>query len=257
MDTDLGTHPSFKGFRADVPQRAVAPLAVVVGFDVFEHGLSHLGAAHKALAMDALNLQAVEEAFRTRIVVAVAFRAHAAAQLMGSDQRLVGHRAVLAAAVAVHDHTGGLLASPQRHAQGIADQVGRHAFAHGPADHPPGIQINDHRQIQPAFFRVQVGDIAHPFLIRSRCREVLLEQVVRNGERVPGVGRGLELPGRFGAQSLPSHRGSNRLAIAGQPRVPQVMAKPWSSAAAFACAVGLRDPLIPFGPLLMACRGAA
>src|SRR5699024_10247867 len=59
---------------------------------------------------------------------------------------------------------------------------------------------NDHRQIQPAFFRVQVADIAHPFLIRSRCREVLLEQVVRNGERVPGVGRGLELPGRFGAQ---------------------------------------------------------
>ena len=34
--------------------------------------------------MDALDLQAVDEAFRTRIVVAVAFRSHAAAQLMGS-----------------------------------------------------------------------------------------------------------------------------------------------------------------------------
>lgn len=55
------THPSFEGFRTDVPQRAVAPLAVVV--DVFKHGLAHLAAADEALAVDAYDLQAVEEAF--------------------------------------------------------------------------------------------------------------------------------------------------------------------------------------------------
>lgn len=85
MDTVSSTHPGLVGLRADVPQRAMSPLAVIVGFDVFKHGFTHLGAAHEALAMDAFDLQAVEEALRTRIVVAVAFRAHTASQLMSAD----------------------------------------------------------------------------------------------------------------------------------------------------------------------------
>lgn len=72
-----------------MPQRAVSPLAVVIGFDVFKHGFTHLGAAREALAVDALDLQAVEEALCTGIVVSVAFGAHAASQVMGADQLLV------------------------------------------------------------------------------------------------------------------------------------------------------------------------
>lgn len=49
------THSGLEDLRADVPQRAVAPLAVVVGFDDF----THLGEAPEAIAMDALDLQAV------------------------------------------------------------------------------------------------------------------------------------------------------------------------------------------------------
>lgn len=58
MDTGLSTHPGLEGLWADVPQRAVSPLAVVIGFDVFKHGFTHLGAAREALAVDALDLQA-------------------------------------------------------------------------------------------------------------------------------------------------------------------------------------------------------
>lgn len=101
---------------ADVPQSAMVSLAVVVGFDVFKHSRTHLAAARDALAMDALDLQAVEEALRTGVLVAVALGAHAASQVVDSDQLLVGRRAVLAASVAVHDHPSGLLSSPQRHA---------------------------------------------------------------------------------------------------------------------------------------------
>lgn len=61
MDTGLSTHPGLKGLRTDVPQRAVLPLTVVVGFDVFKHGFTHLSTASEALAVDALDLQAVEE----------------------------------------------------------------------------------------------------------------------------------------------------------------------------------------------------
>ena len=42
-------------------------------------------------------------------------------------------RAVLAAAVGVEDNTAGALAPPERHAQGIVGEFGRHPFGHGPA----------------------------------------------------------------------------------------------------------------------------
>ena len=116
MDTILSTHPSLVGLGTDVPQRAMTPLTVIVGFDVFKHGFPHLDAAYEVLTVDAFDFQAVEEALRTRIVVAVAFCAHAALQVMSADQILISRRAVLAAAVAVYDHPLGLLTSPQRHA---------------------------------------------------------------------------------------------------------------------------------------------
>lgn len=112
MDTSLSTHPGLKGLRADIPQRAMTPLTVVVGFDVFKHGFTHQGAARKAFAMDTSHFQAVEEALRTGLVVAVSLGAHAASQVMGADQCLVSRRAVLAPAAAMHDYAPGLLALP-------------------------------------------------------------------------------------------------------------------------------------------------
>lgn len=44
VDTGLSTHPGLEGIRAYVSQRAVAALAVVIGFDVFKYGFTHLGA---------------------------------------------------------------------------------------------------------------------------------------------------------------------------------------------------------------------
>ncbi len=84
MDTGLSSHPSLEGLRADVPQSAVSPLTVVIGVDVVKHGVTHLGTAREALAVDALDLQTVEEALCTGIVVAVAFGAHVASQVMGA-----------------------------------------------------------------------------------------------------------------------------------------------------------------------------
>jgi len=76
VDTVSSTHPGLVGLRADVPQRAMSPLAVIVGFDVFKHGFTHLGAAHEALAMDAFDLQAVEEASPTAHREAETAKAH-------------------------------------------------------------------------------------------------------------------------------------------------------------------------------------
>jgi len=61
--------------RADVPQRTVTTLAVVVDFDVFKHGFTHFSTTAESLAMNAFDLQTVEEALCTGVVVAVALGA--------------------------------------------------------------------------------------------------------------------------------------------------------------------------------------
>ncbi len=60
----------------------MAVAAVVVNFNIFEHSLAHLFISGKILVVDGLHFQAVKEAFSTGIVVAVAFTARAADQLV-------------------------------------------------------------------------------------------------------------------------------------------------------------------------------
>jgi len=91
----------------------MSPLAVVVYLDIFEHGFTHLSATAESLTMNALNLQTVEKALRTGVVVAVALGAHAAYELMSDDQLLVNRRAILAATIAIYDHALRLFTPPQ------------------------------------------------------------------------------------------------------------------------------------------------
>ena len=90
---------SFKCHGADIAICIMAATTVVVNFNIFEHGLAHIFTSGKTLAVDGFHLQAVEEAFSTGIVVAVAFTAHAADQLVFCHEILVCARTILAAAI--------------------------------------------------------------------------------------------------------------------------------------------------------------
>ena len=135
MDTGLSDHSGLEGLRADQPNRTVPALPVVVQFNVLEHLPPHGLPGLEAFAMDRLDLEAVEEALGTGIVVAVAFGTHAAPEMVPGQQRLVQRRAILAATVTMHDHSLGHLTAPQGHFQGITDQVGGHPLTHRPAHH--------------------------------------------------------------------------------------------------------------------------
>lgn len=74
------------------------------------------------LAVDCLDLEAMVPALRRRVVVAVALATHAAHRRMLAQHPLVVRRAVLAAAIRMHDHAARSLAPPQRHRQAIAHQ---------------------------------------------------------------------------------------------------------------------------------------
>ena len=81
------------------------PLAIVVNLDVFEYVRFGLFPRRKALTVDGLDLQTVVPTLHGRIVVTVAFLAHAASKAVIAEQALVILRAVLAAAIGVNDIT--------------------------------------------------------------------------------------------------------------------------------------------------------
>ena len=62
-----------------------------------------------------------------------------------------------------------------------------HAVAHSPADHAPGMQIQDHSKIQPAFTRPNIADVASPFLIGLISGEISVQQVRRNVELMVAI----------------------------------------------------------------------
>ena len=62
--------------------------------------------------MDRFNLEAVEEAFGTGIIIAVAFGAHAARKLMPGKQRLVTRGTVLTTSIRMDYHAFGHFAFP-------------------------------------------------------------------------------------------------------------------------------------------------
>lgn len=74
----------------------MTPLAVVVDLNALKYGFTHLNPVAKSLAIDALDLQGVKEALGTGIVVAIALGAHAAPELMTSQQLLIKRRAIFA-----------------------------------------------------------------------------------------------------------------------------------------------------------------
>ncbi len=61
-----------------------------------------------------------------------------------------------------------LAAAPDRHDQGIGDQLRGHGRTHRPADHAPGIEVDDGCHIKPALGGPDVGKIGDPLLVGRR-----------------------------------------------------------------------------------------
>jgi hypothetical protein len=82
----------------------------------------------------------------------------------------------------------------QRHVERVQRQFSADALAHGPAHDETRAEIEDHRQVEPAFARGDVGDIRDPRHIRRGLGELPVQDVARDRERVVRVGRGPEPP---------------------------------------------------------------
>jgi hypothetical protein len=55
----------------------------------------------------------------------------------------------------------------ERHHERIGDELTIRRGAHRPADHATRPQVDDTREMQPAFAGAELGDVRRPHLIRS------------------------------------------------------------------------------------------
>ena len=169
--------------------------------DDLVHGLALRG---EGLAVQPAHLEVPPQAFRRRIVPAVALAAHRRLHAVALERVLELAATVLAAPVRVEDQSGRWLAPEPRHAQGIRDQAGLHVRLHAPAHHLAADQVDHGGQVQPAIAGGDIGDVAGPDPVGRIHRELAVEQVGRNGQRMFAVGRDdkLSLAPRFDAVHL-------------------------------------------------------
>jgi hypothetical protein len=104
---------------------------------------------------------------------------------------VIGHQplellaGVLATAIGMMQQSIWFAASPDRHHQGIGDELGRHRCVHRPANHPAGEEIDHGGHIEPALRGPDIGEVGDPFAVGSGCLEAAVEHIGSDGGGLP------------------------------------------------------------------------
>ena len=128
---------------------------------------------------------------------------------MGQQLFLEIMRAVLVATIRVEKAAGRRITQPHRHVQGTDGQVLFHPVADNPPDHATTEQIDDDRQIEPAFGCPDMADISRPFPVGPVSREVAIQKVGHNIRLGLAVSGDLVATGTHGPDSVVLHQSAN------------------------------------------------
>lgn len=161
-------------------------------------------------AVDELALEACEEAFAERVVVAVADRTHGQVYTEFSAAVAEGNGSVLTALVGVVDDVVGS-ALLDCHVQGVRDEFGPMMSRHCPTDHPAAPDIDNHRQIKSPRPGRDVCDIGYPKLVGTRSRKVTVHQIWRRSDLWISSGGPLFLAAADALQACLFHQPSHAL----------------------------------------------
>ena len=104
--------------------------------------------------------------------MAVAAPVHGVNQIVVSQEAGPVHAGELRALVGVDQHRILWLAAPDRHVQGLKDDLAGLPALQRPADDAAREQVDDHGQISKALHGLDIGDVAHPGGVR--CMDVEL-----------------------------------------------------------------------------------
>ncbi len=155
--------------RADVIERRMQPAMIIEAHPV-NHLVHRRAAGGEAHSVQACHLQRTPQAFGGRVVPAVALAAHRGAHAVGAKRRLELGAAVLTSAIRVEDQPGFRVTPEPCHPQRVDHELLFHPRLHRPAHDLAAEQINDRRQVQPAFAGIDIGDVARPdTVLCARC----------------------------------------------------------------------------------------
>lgn len=127
----------------------------------------------KLLPMNRFDFKAMIPTFHCRVIVAVTFFTHATNQLVLAEKRLVVCWTILTTKIRMDCNAfGHLVPSSMPHT------LTRPSYTYWlPSQSPARIELEYNCQMQPAFFRPNIGNIRYPFLIRRVGGEILLQHI--------------------------------------------------------------------------------
>ena len=157
------------------------PRGIVEALDVIDHVRFGLVSSAVRFVRRAFSFQRGEEALHRGIVPAVAGSAHATGHAVVGQKPLEGLTGVLAPLIRMMQDRLRLTAPPDRHHEGIRDQLRGHNRMHGPANNPPREQVHDCGHVEPAFGGPEIGEIGDPFAIGRLGRKCPIEHIWRDG----------------------------------------------------------------------------
>lgn len=107
---------------------------------------------------------------------------------MLAQQVLVRLTGILTATVGVVDQPWPWTAPANRHAQGIADQLCLNAIRQRPTNDAQCVQVDHHRQVQPALVGPEVGDGRCPDLVLGAYIELAIQEILCHRQPMTAVG---------------------------------------------------------------------
>jgi hypothetical protein len=100
----------------------------------------------------------------------------------------------------------------QRLLKRVEHEVGLHRGAHAPADDAPGKDVDDEGHVHKALPGRDVGEVAHPQLVRPLGAELSIDPVQRARSLGIGHRRSHALASHHPAQPQPAHQALHRAA---------------------------------------------
>ena len=165
-------------------------------------------------------------------VVTISFATHGHFEAVLPQDFLIVMRTILRPAICVMDAAFRRRSKRDSHVQRPDRKIAFHSIANCPTDNAPGVQIEDHGKIQPAFARPYVADIACPFLIRLFSREVPIQQVRRDVELVIAIRRDFVFAGPYDRYAVLTHQPAYTAVPDIQADLLQLFRHPWPTIAA-------------------------
>ena len=151
--------------RGNIAESGVKSPLVINVADEFVNAGTGLVEIPILVAIDLLILQRLHERFAGRIVVRIAFSAHADFRAVFFQHVRIFLRGILNASIGVMHPTWRRLSLHQRHTQSRHRQFCHQPSSQGPTDHTTRVCVENDRQVNKLDPQADIGDIGNPKLI--------------------------------------------------------------------------------------------